>query len=78
MSGGMQGGVNDSVQNSFPVADAHGQPIGWTITVYDDGLTTCTINKYVGDGTVSTGNPPQFSIDGGYITGQAVAVCCRP
>lgn len=79
LSGGISGASNSVLQNSSAmIDDATGDPVGWNISVYDVfGSGTCTSNLYTTNGSVKSGNPPAFQINGGFMTGQAVATCCH-
>lgn len=83
VSGGGAYGSNTALQNSMPVVDASGRPVGWSVTWFDpayDGSTgsICNINV-VADGTTApgSGGPPPGGPCFVNKCGTAMVVCCR-
>lgn len=77
LNGGMALGGNVALQNSSVVLDA-GIPRGWTISGFDVAPgSQCSSNNFTATGTVVSGSPPSFPINGGSMTGAATVLCCR-
>lgn len=83
-SGGMWGAGNTELQDSEPVLNNLGHPVGWVITAFDtSGAGTCTGNNFTPTGSVVTGtaNPakaPCFPLAGNSkMCGAAVTTCCK-
>lgn len=78
MTGGLMGGSNGALQNSTPVLNSAGLPVGWSITMYDvNGSGSCSSNNYTAPGAQANGTAPGFPAAGGAIAGQAYALCCH-